>query len=43
LAEAQAGHADAVQAYWRRVLDLLPTDSPDRKLVSDAIEAVKPQ
>jgi len=41
LAEAQAGHADAAQAYWRRVLDLLPTDSPDRKLVSDAIEEVK--
>ncbi len=39
--EAQAGHAEAAQGYWRRVLDVLPPDSPDRKLVTDAIDAVK--
>ena len=41
VAEAQAGHLDAAQAYWRRVLDALPADSPDRKTVNDAIEALK--
>jgi cytochrome c-type biogenesis protein CcmH len=41
LAEAQAGHTDAAQGYWRRVLDLLPADSTDRKMVTEAIEAVK--
>jgi cytochrome c-type biogenesis protein CcmH len=41
LVAAQAGHADAAQDYWRRVLDGLPADSPDRKMVTDAIEAVK--
>jgi cytochrome c-type biogenesis protein CcmH len=41
LVAAQAGHADAAQDYWRRVLDALPADSPDRKMVTDAIEAVK--
>ena len=40
VAEAQAGHADAALGYWRRVLDLLPPDSPDRKTVTDAIDAV---
>lgn len=40
VAEAQAGHTDAAQAYWRRVLDLLPPDSQDRKSVTEAIEAV---
>lgn len=43
LVEAQAGHVDAAQTYWRRVLDLLPVDSPDRKIVTDAIESVKKQ
>lgn len=41
IAEAQAGHVEAAQGYWRRVLDLLPPDSPDRKMVTDAIENVK--
>ncbi len=41
LVAAQAGHADVAQDYWRRVLDVLPPDSPDRKMVTDAIEAVK--
>jgi cytochrome c-type biogenesis protein CcmH len=40
VAEAQSGHADAALDYWRRVLDLLPADSEDRKTVTDAIEAV---
>jgi cytochrome c-type biogenesis protein CcmH len=40
LVEAQAGHVEAAQAYWRRVLDVLPPDSPDRKMVTDAIGAV---
>ena len=40
VAEGQAGHADAAVAYWRRVLDMLPPDSPDRKIVEGAIEAV---
>ena len=40
VAEAQAGHADAALADWRRVLDLLPPDSTDRKTVTDAIDAV---
>lgn len=40
VAEGQAGHADAAVAYWRRVLDLLPPDSTDRKVVNDAIAAV---
>ena len=38
--EAQSGHADAAQVYWRRVLELLAPDSPDRQTVTDAIEAV---
>jgi cytochrome c-type biogenesis protein CcmH/NrfG len=41
LVEAQAGHADAAQGYWRGVLDVLPPDSPDRKIVTEAIESVK--
>ncbi len=41
MAEAQAGHADAAESYWHRVLELLPPDSQDRKMVTDAIEAVK--
>ena len=40
VAEAQSGHVAAAQDYWRRSLALLPADSPDRKTVSDAIEAV---
>ncbi len=40
VAEVQAGHADAALGYWRRVLDLLPPGSTDRKTVTDAIEAV---
>ena len=40
LVAAEAGHADAAQNYWRDLLAALPTDSPDRKMVSDAIEAV---
>lgn len=40
VAEGQAGHADAAVGYWRRVLDLLPADSPERKIVEGAIEAV---
>ncbi len=41
LAEAQAGHIDAAQTYWRRVLNALPPDSPDRKMVSNAINNLK--
>ena len=40
VAEGQAGHADAAVVYWRRVLELLPPDSQDRKVVDDAIAAV---
>ncbi len=40
VAEGQAGHADAAVGYWRRVLALLPADSPERKIVEGAIEAV---
>jgi cytochrome c-type biogenesis protein CcmH len=40
MAEAQAGRIDAAQGYWRRLLGLLPANSPDRRLVSDAIAAL---
>ena len=40
LAEAQAGHAEAAQGFWRRLLDLLPRESQDRKMVTDAIAAL---
>ena len=40
VAEGQAGHADAAVVYWRRVLEVLPPDAPERKIVTEAIEAV---
>jgi cytochrome c-type biogenesis protein CcmH len=40
LAEAQAGHRDTAEAYWQRLLALLPADANERKLVTDAIAAL---
>jgi cytochrome c-type biogenesis protein CcmH len=41
VAQAQAGHVDAALDYWRRLLGVLPSDSPDRKIVTDAIDELK--
>ncbi len=37
LAEAQSGNAAEARALWRRLLALLPPDSPDRAAVNQAI------
>jgi cytochrome c-type biogenesis protein CcmH len=40
LADAEAGHPEAAQDRWRRLLTELPPDSADRKMVEQAIAAV---
>jgi cytochrome c-type biogenesis protein CcmH len=37
LAEAQAGHREAAEGFWKRLLALLPPGEQGHKLVSDAL------
>lgn len=41
LAAAQSGRFDLARQYWQRVITAMPADSPDRKTVAAAIEAIK--
>jgi cytochrome c-type biogenesis protein CcmH len=43
LAEAQAGHLDTALDDWNRLLGLLPRDSPEYKMVTDAIAEARKQ
>ena len=40
LAAAQAREIDEARAYWQKLLTLLPADSAERKMVSDALAAL---
>jgi cytochrome c-type biogenesis protein CcmH len=40
LAAAQAHQIDEAKAYWQKLLAVLPPDSTDRKMVSDALAAL---
>jgi cytochrome c-type biogenesis protein CcmH len=40
LAAAQAHEIDEAKAYWQKLLEVLPPDSTDRKMVSDALAAL---
>lgn len=40
LAAAQAHEIDEAKAYWQKLLTVLPPDSADRKMVSDALAAL---
>jgi len=40
LAAAQAHEIDEAKAYWQKLLTVLPTDSDERKMVSDALAAL---
>ena len=40
LAAAQAREIDEARAYWQRLLAVLPADSAERKMVSDALAAL---
>ncbi len=40
---AQSNRPDESQRYWQRLLDLLPASGPDRKMVQDALDSLKPK
>ncbi len=40
-AEAAAGDNAAARGYWNRLLDLLPTDGPNREAVEKALDALR--
>ena len=40
LAAAQAHEVDEAKAYWQKLLKVLPADSDERKMVSDALAAL---
>jgi cytochrome c-type biogenesis protein CcmH len=42
LAEAEAGHRDAAQDLWTRLLAQLPADAPERREVEQRLAALKP-
>jgi cytochrome c-type biogenesis protein CcmH len=40
LAAAQAHEIEEAKAYWQKLLAVLPADSDERKIVSDALAAL---